>query len=365
MVAVGGFHGLADLTHGQGLGGTLKLRHHLAGIGQVTVGRIELVVLVPAVLTALVHHLVKLHQGVCGGPNLGQELVGLRLDGGLLLVGDGAAVLVLREGQQDVLGLIVARLLHHGIQIGVLGGQLPRLLHLGLEAPGQIGHLVQLAESRLADALLVQVLLKGHPVIAVHPLGQRLQLSVRLGLLLLGHGQSRRRRVVGHRGVEHAGVPRVLLQILRRGDAVELLLPSVVVRQVTALLGRGHALEQPEQVLVGGNLCAIHRKEHRVPGHTGGLIGHVGRVHLRRAGRAGCQSGHEQRPGHAGAQKLFHVHACLSSLFGFQKPVPVYTISPADTTGSFARRPTVPLWGRFRRSPPPACGQISGRPPPF
>ena len=316
VVAVGGLHRVADLPHGQGLGGVDKLADQGAGaVGQVAVAvegvplrHVQIAVLVPAVVAALVHHRVKLRGGVGGGADLGEELVGLLQHGGLLLVGGGGAVLVGGEGQQDVLGPGVAGLLNHGVQIGLTGLKLAPLLQGGLEILGQVGHAVELAEGRVADALLIQVLLVGHAVVGVQVLGQGLQLGVHGVLVLLAEGDALGGGMVGHGGVENAGVQGVLTQVLRRGGAVDLLLPGVVVGQIAALLGGGHALEQPEQVLVGGDLGAVHGEEHRVPGDAGGLVGDVVGIGLGRLGGAGGQPRQQHRAAHSGAQETVQFH---------------------------------------------------------
>ena len=319
MVAVVGLHGLADLAHlqlgtgGDELGdqGAAAVHHGAGGQEGVTLGLIQLAGgLVPAVVALLVHSGVEGGGGIGSSGDLSIQGVGLRLGGRLLLIGGIGAVVVLGEGQQDVLAAVNALGIDHVPDVIIGGVQLAGLLQGLLQAGHQVVGVVQAQVALPADALLVQPLLGGQAIVGLIHSAHLVQLLLSLGPLILGDHDARLIGVVSHGGVQLADLQGLLLQIVGGGLALDLLLPGLVVGQIAGALSGGDAGQQPVQILVGGDLPAVHGEEHGVPAQAGGLIGDVvgsgGGLRLRRAA-----TGHgpgQKRAAESGAQEFLPVH---------------------------------------------------------
>ena len=333
MVAVIGLHRLADLAHLQSGTGGDKLGHQGGGAVHQRAGGQEGVAvgleqlpggLVPAVVALLVHGGVKGGNGVGGGGDLGIEGVGLFLGGRLLLVGGGGAVLMGGEGNENVLAVVDALRVDHVLDILVGGGELAGLLHGALQVLHLIIGVVEGQVALPGDTLLVQPLLHGQAVVHLIHTAHLLQLLLGLGPLLLGDGGPRRFGVVGHRGVQLADILGILLEVVGGGGALDLLLPGGVVGQIACVLGIGDAGQQPVQILVGGDVPAVHGEEHRVPGQAGGLIGDIigggGGAGLGIGGAASGQSAGEKRAAETSAQEFFPIHVLFLLAAGHSRP---------------------------------------------
>ena len=335
MVAVVGLHRLAQLALRQGHARLDEGAHqaaaavHHGAVGQegVALGGVELVGLrVPAVVALLVHGRVKGGNGILRPLDLRQQGVGLGLHLRLLLVGNGAAILILREGQQDVLAAVNALGVDHVFHVLVGGGELPGLGVLGLQLAHQHGDLIgQLLIGGLGNTLLVQVLLEGDAVVHFQGGGHALHLAGNALPVLVGEGDSLLIDPAHGHGVQLAVVQGRLFQVVAGGGAVDLLLPGGIVGQVAAVLGLGDGVEQPVQILVGHHILPVGGVEHRVPGDTGGLVGDI--VGGRGTGGGGVgglvgaagQGPQQQRTGQARAQELLPIHRSKSSLFAFSR----------------------------------------------
>ena len=267
VVAVGALHHGGDLPHLQGQCGLLKLADHLAGVGHIAVG----VGGQARVLGVLVHQLVKGGDGVLGGLDLGEELVGLGL-----LLGHGVRVQGLPGGgiggeEEDVLGAVVPV----GLDIVVQGGLVHLAHQLIHQVVVQIAEAVDALEGLVGDAIAVQVRLIGLLAAALLNIVRQIRLELLLLLLseaavllpgLLLHGE-----VVGHQ------VHRVLPQELGVGGAVaEGLLPvqgyavlGHVVDPVAAVVG------QPVQVVLRVHVFPVDGDHHRVGIQAGHRVGHL------------------------------------------------------------------------------------------
>ena len=199
------------------------------------------------------------------------------------------------------------------MEVLVGGVQLAGLLQGLLQAGHQVVGVVEAQIALPADALLIQPLLGGQAVIGLIHGPHLVQLLLGLGPLLLGDHDARLVGMVGHGGVQLADLQGLVLQVVGGGLALDLLLPGLVVVQIAGALGGGDAGEQPVQVLVGGDLPAVHGEEYGVPAQAGGLIGDIigggGGLGLRRA-----TSGHgpgQKRAAESGAQEFLPIHVLV------------------------------------------------------